>query len=117
MGKSYTDLKYAQILMGLMPAKYLSVKMLINASAEMQQVNLTAAMVIKLFIDEYDQLTGGKTTTEEALSAETQKKKGKKAMLNASIATRRATQRPNAGDQEVEMRVVDPSATRRAGTV
>lgn len=64
--------------MGSMPAKYLSVKTLINASAGMQQVNPTAAMVIKLFIDEYDQLTGGKMMTEEALSAETQKKKGKK---------------------------------------
>ena len=81
MGESYTDMKYAQILMGSMPVKYLNVKTPINTSAEMQQANPTTAMVIKLFIDEYDQLTGGKMMTEKALSAETQKKKGKKSNI------------------------------------
>ena len=81
MGESYTNTKYAQILMGSMPAKYSNVKTSINTSTEMQQANPTTAMVIKLFIDKYNQLTRGKTTTEEALSAKTQKKKGKKSNI------------------------------------
>ena len=78
MGETITDRKFGQLLLGSMPPSYASVRTALSGIALTQSTKPTTSIVTKLIIDEYESRQLDKKVQDEALSAETQKKKGKK---------------------------------------
>ena len=78
MGETISDCKFSQVLLGSMPALYSGVRTLVSGIMLMHNVQPTTSVVTTLIIDEYESRQLGKKTQDEVLSAETQKKKGKK---------------------------------------
>ena len=78
MGETISDRKFSQVLLGSMPASYSGVRTSVSGITLMQNVQPTTSIVTTLIIDEYESRQLGKKTQDEVLSAETQKKKGKK---------------------------------------
>jgi hypothetical protein len=76
MGETFSETKYAQIMMGSLPPSYANILGSIAAGATFSGTAATPAMVSKLVIDEYERRTLGQGQ-DEALTAESQKKKGK----------------------------------------
>jgi hypothetical protein len=78
MGKTISDCKFSQVLLGSMPALYGGIRTLDSGITLMHNVQPTTSVITTLIIDEYELRQLKKKTQDEALSAETKKKKGKR---------------------------------------
>ena len=76
IGKSIPDNEYTLILMGSLPESYTAILGSIATAAEMSSMTVSAAVVVKIATDEYDQHTlGTKKGKDEAFTIDSQKKK------------------------------------------